>query len=54
MNYVHNVTDTAQLRQMPNDTVFVVSDSELMRGFDYRASDHEKGIGLLIAKPLSC
>ena len=52
--YEVNATDTAKLRQMEAGCVFVVTDSALMRGFDYRAADHRQGISLLVAKPLSC
>lgn len=54
LGYAHNETDTSKLRKMVPNTVLVVSDSALMRGFDYRALDPQVGISLLIAKPLSC
>ena len=44
-----NVADLARTRAMTKYTTFIVTDPELMRGFDYRSND-SKGISLLIAR----
>ena len=48
-NAVVNVAELAMTRAMTKDTTFIVTDPELMRGFDYRSNDL-KGISLFIAK----
>ena len=48
-NAVVNVAELAMTRAMTKDTTFIVTDPELMRGFDYRSND-SKGISLFIAK----
>ena len=47
-----NVSDLSVTRNMTSQTTLVVSEPELMRGFDYRAAS-TGGISLLIARDFS-
>ena len=45
-----NESKPEALRKVAHDEVLLVTDDELMRGFDYRSLDKTNGIFLLLAK----
>ena len=47
-----NVSDLKKTKNMKYSDTFIVTDADLMRGFDYRCRDFN-GIALLIARGLS-